>query len=193
MKKGIILVILMLVFACAAVAGKESPYIIGHITTCTGLMDNNYPADSTNWFYRKQHAVVQYFAYFLFPVSDVAGGIRARNKYFLFINPYELYSGSSGAAEGDNDKYTFENRWISPAGKIICEKILSWSKSDIKNKRIAVGDKQYIPYPFGNFIGINQTFPENGQEGMPEEKGLYHIEIYVNGELAAITFFEMKD
>jgi hypothetical protein len=104
-----------------------------------------------------------------------------------------VYSGIAPVNAGDTDKFTFENRWISPSGKVICEKILSWSKSDAKNKRLAIGDKQYIPYPFGNFIGINQTFPENGQDGMPVDKGLYHIEIYVNGELAAITFFEMKD
>jgi hypothetical protein len=34
---------------------------------------------------------------------------------------------------------------------------------------------------------------ENGQDKLPDEQGLYHIDLYINGELAAITFFEMKD
>lgn len=195
MKKIMLLLLTALLPVTAAFGGSKDPYVLGLITTCSGLI-NNYPADSTNWFYRQQHTVVQYFAYFLFPASAGAGGGTSasgkKDKYYLFINPYEMYSAGGSAMTGDEDNFSFENKWVSPSGKIICEKVLSWAKSS-SDKKVAVDDKQYIPYAFANFIGINQTFTENGQDGMPSEKGLYHIDIYVNGELAAITFFEMKD
>lgn len=63
---------------------QENKYVLGHITTCTGLI-NNYPADSTNWFYRKNHKVVQYFAYILFPVAKNI--IKITERKYLFINP----------------------------------------------------------------------------------------------------------
>ena len=194
--KKIALIILTALLPFAVFAGPDAPYTLGLITTCSGLI-NNYPADSTNWFYRQKHTVVQYFAYFLFPYSGStnAAGAAARDRYYLFVNPYELYSGGGTAGPGgaaDEDNFSFENKWVSPSGKVICEKVLSWTKSSSDN-RVQVDDKQYVPYAFANFIGINQTFTENGQDGMPSEKGLYHVDIYVNGGLAAITFFEMKD
>jgi hypothetical protein len=193
MKKIVLIILTVLLPVAAAFGGQKDPYILGHITTCSGLI-NNYPADSTNWFYRQQHTVVQYFAYFLFPSSGAGGvsGAGAKNKYYLFINPYVLYSRGGAAGTDDTDNFSFENKWVSPSGKTICEKVLSWAKSS-SDKRVSVEDRQYVPYAFANFIGINQTFTENGQDGLPSEKGLYHIDIFVNGELAAITFFEMKD
>jgi hypothetical protein len=189
--KKILLIAALLMTCAAAFAGDSDPYIVGHMTTCSGLMDNSYPADSTNWFYRNQHRAVQYWAYLLFPASGT-GTVNARNKYFLFKNTYDVYSGSVSRGREDGDNYSFENRWISPTGKLICEKILNWSKSS-SDKRVVVDGRQYVPYTFADFIGVNQTFPENGQEAIPSEKGLYHIDLYVNGELAGITFFEMKD
>jgi hypothetical protein len=191
MKKVLLAAIVLITGSAALIAGPQDPYIMGHITTCSGLMDNSYPADSTNWFYRNQHRAVQYWAYILFAASG-AGNVNMKNKYFLFKNPYELYSGSANRGREDGDNYSFENRWISPSGKLICEKILNWSKSS-SDKRVTVDGKQYVPYTFADFIGVNQTFPENGQEAIPSEKGLYHIDLYINGELASVTFFEMKD
>lgn len=191
MKKVLIILIAMLAGSAMLFAGPKDPYIIGHITTCSGLMENSYPADSINWFYRNQHRAVQYWAYLLFPASG-AGAVSVRNKYYLFKNTYELYSGRADRPAEDNDNFTFENRWISPGGKLICEKIMNWTKSS-SDKRVTIDGKQYVAYTFANFIGINQTFPENGQLAIPTEQGLYHIELYVNGELASETFFEMKD
>lgn len=187
MKKVLIAAIMIFM---AAVTLYSAPYMIGHITTCSGLMDNSYPADSTNWFYRNQHRAVQYWAYILFP-AGTAVNTNIKNKYYLFVNPYELYSGGAQGETGGDD-YSFENKWFSPSGKLICEKIMSWKKSS-SDKRVTAGGRQYIPYTFADFIGINQTFPENGQDAIPSEQGLYHIELYINGELASVTFFEMKD
>ncbi|MCX7699170.1 MAG: hypothetical protein N2114_06885 [Candidatus Goldbacteria bacterium] len=169
-------------------ADKQPAYIIGHITTCSGLI-NNYPADSVNWFYRSKHQVVQFFAYFLFYTKS-SFDYNLKNRQYLFVNPYEYYSGIRKIDEETN--FTFENIWVSPSKKVICEKILTFDKLST-DKRIGVADKQYIPYAFGNFIGINETFPENGQLGLPTEKGLYNIQLFINGELVSITFFEMKD
>jgi hypothetical protein len=191
MRKVLMIISLLITSSVMLIAGPHDPYLIGHITTCSGLMDNSYPADSTNWFYRNQHRAVQYWAYLLFPATG-AGTANVKNKYYLFKNPYELYSGSADRGREDADNFSFENRWISPTGKLICEKIMTWTKSS-SDKRVTVDGKQYIPYTFADFIGINQTFPENGQAAIPEEKGLYHIDLYVNGDLASVTFFEMKD
>ena len=191
MMKKVILILVIVMTCTPAFAGPQDPYIIGHITTCSGLMDNNYPADSTNWFFRNQHRAVQYWAYLLFPSTGAATS-NAKNKYFLFKNPYELYSGSADRGRDETDDFSFECRWISPAGKQICNKTMTWKKSS-SNNRVTVDGKQYVTYQFADFIGINQTFPENGQEAIPAEKGLYHIDLYVNGDLASVTFFEMKD
>lgn len=166
---------------------QENKYVLGHITTCTGLI-NNYPADSTNWFYRKNHKVVQYFAYILFPVAKNI--IKITERKYLFINPYERYS-KTGKIDFESN-FVFENRWLSPSGKLICEKINTWSigKSDT---RITLDGVQYVPYTFANYIGISEKFSENGQEKLPEETGLYHIKLFINSEIAVITFFEMKD
>jgi len=181
--------ILIIIFCSSGLfAEKQQPYIIGHITTCSGLI-NNYPADSINWFYRSSHKVIQFFAYFLFYTQSSFDSNLINRKY-LFINPYEYYSGLKRIDE--DTTFTFENIWVSPSKKVICEKILTVDKTSI-DKRISVLDKQYIPYAFGNFIGINESFPENGQNGLPTEKGLYSIILYINGNLASITFFEMKD
>lgn len=167
---------------------ESGNYILGHITTCTGLI-NNYPADSVNWFYRKNHKVVQYFAYILFPLEKRFLNVPFERKY-LFKNPYEIYS--KGISENYETDFTFENRWISPSGKVLCEKIVNWSP-DIKEKKIAIQGVQYIPYIFANFIGISEKFAENGQKELPAETGLYHINLYINSELKVITFFEIKD
>ena len=190
MKKLLLTAVIVFCFA-VAYAGTDAPYILGHITTCSGLMDNSYPADSTNWFYRTQHRAVQFWAYLLFPAGGTTG-VSVKNKYYLFKNPYELYSGSVPDKADDGDSYSFENKWVSPSGKVICEKIMGWTKSS-SEKRVIVDGRQYIPYTFANFIGVNQTFPENGQQAIPQEQGLYHIDLYVNGKLASVTFFEMKD
>ena len=115
--------LLVIIFAAASClhAADAPGWITGHITTCSGLI-NNYPADSTNWFYRGQHNVVQYFAYILFPVKSVS--FQMTERYYLFENPYRYYSGSSGFS--DSEDYVFENKWVSPSGKVICEKMLKW-------------------------------------------------------------------
>ena len=179
--------LLICLFACSCLIAADKGYKIGHITMCTGLV-NNYPADSVNWFYRKKHKVVQYFCYFLF--SSKRDTINLMSQEHLFINPFEIYSGQGEYS--DEDSFVFENKWVSPSGKIICEKVLSWNKLD-SDKNVTVNDKQYIPYAFANYIGIGTMYSENGQERLPNEKGLYHVDMYVNGELAAVSFFEMKD
>jgi hypothetical protein len=186
--KKIVFVLVLFFYSAFLFADKQPAYILGHITTCTGLI-NNYPADSVNWFYRNQHKVVQFFAYFLFR-TQFSFEYNLKTRQHLFINPYEYYSGQKRFDE--ETSYTFENIWISPSKKVICEKIITFDKTST-DKRIGVADKQYIPYAFGNFIGINETFAENGQLGLPAEKGLYSIQLFVNGELVSITFFEMKD
>ena len=108
----------------------------------------------------------------------------------LFINPFELYSGQGKYSDEDN--FVFENKWVSPSGKTVCEKVLSWNKLD-SDKNVTVDGRQYVPYAFANYIGIDKMYSENGQERLPSEKGLYHINIYVNGKKAATSFFEMKD
>lgn len=171
----------------AAVFNNSNGYVIGHITTCTGLI-NEYPADSTNWFYRKTHSVVQYWVYMLFPSGGQ--GKSATFKPNLFVNPYSFYSGTGKYKSETN--FVFENKWVSPSGKVICSKVMSWDKKTA-NKRVNVDGKEFIPYVFANFIGISMPAKDNGQEALPDEEGLYHVELYVNGELAAVTFFEMKD
>jgi hypothetical protein len=174
--------------AAALFADRISPVLIGHITTCSGLI-NNYPADSTNWFFKNQHNVVQYFAYILFPVSDVTLSIK--EKKHLFINPYAMYSGAnSGEVEDVN---AFECRVISPTGKVICEKLANWDRTAVENKRVNVEDREYLPYVFANYFGIKQMYPENGQKALPDEIGLYHISLYLNGRMIAMTFFEIKE
>ena len=83
MKKGVILLLALLFLPTAASYGtfnSSSSYILGHITTCTGFI-NNYPADSTNWFYRKNHNVVQYFAYLLFPTGTASGFAKTKKIF----------------------------------------------------------------------------------------------------------------
>lgn len=186
--KKIFFITIIFFYSVFTFAERQPSYIIGHITTCSGLI-NNYPADSVNWFYRSKHKVIQFFAYFLFLTQSTID-YNLRNRQHLFINPYEYYSGLKKIDE--DTSFTFENIWISPSKKIICEKIITFDKLS-SDKRIGVMDKQYIPYAFGNFIGINESCSENGQMGLPTEKGLYNIQLYVNGNLTSITFFEMKD
>ena len=186
MKRAFLTAVLALASALAF-AGAPVSFIAGHITTCSGFV-NGYPADTTNWFFRSQHKVVQYFAYFIFPAGS--GGTASKNKDYRFINTYEFYSGTGRFK--DEDTYVFENRWISPSGKTIAEKLYTWNKSSTTD-RVTVDNMQYVPYSFINYIGITQMFKENGQERTPDEAGLYHIDLYINGELAAVTFFEMKD
>jgi len=174
------------VFVLSVPAAAKQEIILGHITTCSGLI-NNYPADSTNWFFRKQHKVVQYFAYMLFPAREY--NFPGRDTRHLFINPYVLYSDETYY----EDNMVFENRWITPSGGVISEKVMSWTVPTESEKKMTVGDRQYIPYVFSNYIGIQERFSQNGQEKLPAEKGLYHIELYLNGSLIAVTFFEMKD
>lgn len=185
--KALAIIALVVVFAAFAAASERQGYLSGHITTCTGLI-NDYPADTTNWFFRAQHKVVQYWAYFLFPSGGEMSS--AKSRQYLFINPYEFYSG--GSKYKDENNYVFENKWISPSGKVICEKVMSWDKSTSK-KDVTVENKKYIPYIFANYVGITAMEKDNGQERLPDEQGLYHIDLYINGELAAVTFFEMKD
>jgi hypothetical protein len=183
-----LLVLSALFMACTPIFGAAQPaYIPGHITTCHAFI-NGYPADTTNWFFRSQHKVVQYWAYFLFPYGTDTQTVRS--KAFLFVNPYEYYSGKGDGR--DENSYVFENKWISPSGKVVAEKTFSWDKTT-SSDRVTIEDRVYIPYAFINYIGIAQMFKENGQEKLPDEVGLYHINLYINGELAAVTFFEMKD
>ncbi|MCE5300126.1 MAG: hypothetical protein LLG37_04535 [Spirochaetia bacterium] len=188
MKRRILAAALLFCVASAGVASDSGGYITGLVTTCTGII-NSYPADTTNWFFRGQHKVIQYYAYFIFPRGSGAG-TAVKPKPFLFINPYELYSGKSGYRDEDN--YVFENRWISPTGKTIGELVVSWNKNSATDK-ITVDSRDYVTYKFINYMGLTQTIIENGQERLPDETGLYHINLYINGELAAVTFFEMKD
>jgi hypothetical protein len=188
-KKNLFILLFTCVF-CTIFAGSfnsSTGYVMGHITTCTGLI-NDYPADSTNWFYRKNHSVVQYWVYMLFPAGPVSGASVLKPHHF--VNPYNFYSGT-GVFKSENN-YTFENKWVSPSGKILCEKIVTWDKKSA-NKRVNVGGVECVPYVFANYAGISMPAKENGQTALPDEKGLYHVELYVNGELAAVTFFEMKD
>ena len=187
MKKKAVFLIIILAVSAACFASDGQRWMTGHITTCSGLI-NNYPADSTNWFYRGQHNVVQYFAYILFPVKSVSFNMAER--YYLFENPYKYYSGASDFS--DSEDYVFENKWVSPSGKIICEKMVKWTKS-ASDKKVSVNDRQFVPYVFANYAGIKQMYRENGQERLPDEPGLYHIDLYINGVLSAVTFFEMKD
>ncbi len=186
MKTVIALLFLLAVYS-PVFAAQDRAFVIGHMTTCSGLI-NNYPADSTNWFYRAQHAVIQYFAYLLFPVKSQS--LNMSDRHYLFVNPYKYYAGQSGSE--DSEDFIFENRWISPSGKIICEKTVKWAKSS-NDKAITVNDRQYVPYVLANYAGIKQMYRENGQERLPDEPGLYHINLYVNGILSGVTFFELKD
>ncbi len=187
MKKLVITAVLFLMPLFSGAADGPGPYLIGHITTCSGLI-NNYPADSTNWFYKNKHKVVQYFVYFLFRTGGQAA--RTGNRYYNFVNPFEYYSGASRYYDEEN--FVFENKWVSPSGRVICEQVVSWNRYDTE-KNVRVDNKQYVPYAFANYIGIKDLYTENGQTGLPKEKGLYHINLYVNGDLAAVTFFEIKD
>jgi hypothetical protein len=180
-------IMLLLALAAPAAASECQGYLSGHITTCTGLI-NNYPADTTNWFFRAQHKVVQYWAYFLFPTGGDNPG--RKSKQYLFINPYEMYSANSKYRDDNN--YVFENKWMSPSGKVICDKVANWDKSTSKDVLLVDG-KKYVAYIFANFTGIKEIEKDNGQEMALDEQGLYHINLYINGELAAVTFFEMKD
>lgn len=186
MRKLVIIIFILLNFNILFAEYKN--YLFGHITTCTGLI-NNYPADSVNWFYRKNHKVVQYFAYILFPFEKNFLNIPLEKKY-IFKNPYEIYS--KGIYSEYENEFIFENKWISPSGKVICEKMLSWTL-DFKGKKIVMDGIAYIPYIFANYIGIAEKIPENGQKELPVETGLYHINLYINSELKVITFFEIKD
>lgn len=189
MKINIAAVLAFLFVSAPVFAVSKPAFIVGHMTTCSGLI-NNYPADSTNWFYRAQHAVIQYFAYLLFPVKTQSLNMSEMpDRHYLFINPYKYYAGLAGGY--DTDDFVFENRWLSPSGKIICEKSVKWSKSGVRT--ITINDRQYVPYVFANYAGIRQMYRENGQESLPDETGLYHIDLYVNGVLSGVTFFEMKD
>ncbi|PKL91421.1 MAG: hypothetical protein CVV21_07505 [Candidatus Goldiibacteriota bacterium HGW-Goldbacteria-1] len=186
--KRIILAVILTVFASALFGAKTSPVLTGHITTCSGLI-NNYPADTTNWFFRTQHQVVQYWAYLLFPAKHSSPGMKQRNHFFE--NPYAVYSGA-GSQEVE-DSNIFELRIISPTGKVIAEKVLNWDKNAAENKKVTVDSGEYLPYVVANYIGIKQMFPENGQGLLPDEIGLYHVDLYLNGRKIAMTFFEMKD
>jgi len=169
-------------------AEKTSPVLIGHITTCSGLI-NNYPADTTNWFFRAQHQVVQYWAYLLFPDKQASPGMKQRNHYFE--NPYAVYSGA-GTDEVEISNI-FELRIISPSGKTIAEKVLNWDRNMSENKKVTVDNREYLPYVVADYIGIKQMYPENGQGLLPDEIGLYHADLYLNGRKIAMTFFEIKD
>jgi len=177
-KRWLALAAVLLAFSAPAFTAEHQGFLSGHITTCTGLI-NDYPADTTNWFYRAQHKVVQYWAYFLFPSGGEMS--TAKSRQYLFVNPYEFYSG--GSKYRDENNYVFENKWISPSGKVICEKVMSWDKSSSK-KEVLVDGKKYIPYIFANYSGITAIEKDNGQERLLDEQGLYHIDLYINGELA---------
>ncbi len=187
MRKQFAAALIIAAFCAPVFAGEAGGFIPGHITTCHAFI-NGYPADTTNWFFRAQHKVVQYWAYFLFPSGKEIAAAKSKN--YLFINPYELYSGAGKFKDENN--YVFENRWISPSGKTIAEKVYSWNKTSATDK-ITIDNRNYVSYAFINYVGIAQMFKENGQERLPDEVGLYHINLYINGELAAVTFFEMKD
>jgi hypothetical protein len=81
---------------------------------------------------------------------------------------------------------------MSPSGKVIFDKVANWDKSTSKDVLLVDG-KKYVAYIFANFTGIKEIEKDNGQEMALDEQGLYHINLYINGELAAVTFFEMKD
>ncbi len=185
MKK--VFLLFMLIFFAVGLYAADS-YLIGHITTCSGLI-NSYPIDSKNWFYRGTDKAIQYWAYILFPSS---GGkdVNLRNRDFLFINPYILYS--KGGGNSDTDSYVFEDRWIDPAGDVICERVATWDKTN-SNERVEVDGKQFSPYVCANYIEIDNILTENGQKKTPEKQGLYHVNLFINGKLSAITFFEMKN
>lgn len=187
MVKKLIISALLCLAPYVLFAAENQGYIAGHITTCSSFI-NGYPADTTNWFFRAQHKVIQYWAYFLFPYGKEAAAVK--NRSFLFVNPYEYYSGKGDFKDENN--YVFENKWISPSGKVIAQKTFSWDKGSSSDK-VSIENRTYVPYAFINYIGLAQMFKENGQEKLPEEQGLYHINLYINGELAAVTFFEMKD
>ncbi|MEI7542510.1 MAG: hypothetical protein WCJ94_04590 [bacterium] len=185
--KKIVLLALMCLAPIVALASENQGYIAGHITTCSAFV-NGYPSDTTNWFFRAQHKVIQYWAYFLFPSGSELTAVK--NREYLFVNPFEYYSGKGEIK--DSNSYVFENKWISPTGKVVAEKTFTWDKTSSADK-VTIEDKVYVPYAFINYIGITQMFKENGQDKLPDEQGLYHINLYINGELAAVTFFEMKD
>jgi len=185
MKK--IILIFVMVFAGLNIYGAD-PYMIGHITTCSGLI-NGYPLDSKNWFYRGSDKAIQYWAYMLFP-AGLEKEINLKNHYYLFVNPYEIYSKNGGGSTPES--YVFEDSWVSPSGDIICERVVTWDQAS-SNDRVEVDGKQYNAYICANYIEIDNILTENGQKKTPEKQGLYHINLYINGKLSAITFFEMKN
>ncbi len=188
--KKVLLTLLICGVLHAAVYAGGNGYIMGHITTCTGLL-NNYPADTKNWFYRGQDKIIQYWCYMLFPGATKS--IQIKDTEHLFLNTYEMYTGGSSVLGEDTDKYVFENKWIDPNGKVICSKIVNWDKGSAIAKKIIIDSKEYIPYIFANYIEIDTAVAINGQDSLPEKQGLYHINLYVNGKPAAVTFFEMKN
>src|ERR1051326_2301640 len=61
--------LLFLVLFLSTPGVSQSKVVVSLLTTCSRLAPNQYPADSTNWFYPDVHPQIVFFAHLLFPVE----------------------------------------------------------------------------------------------------------------------------
>src|SRR4051812_45502799 len=148
---------------------------ISLLTTCSRLSRNQYPDDSTNWFYPSTHPQVVFFAHMIFPLRPEldeapAPGIKAgpanQGPWHppLFL-PRDTAAPDNGAGTGASlasDLHYAQAIWYAPDDQVVAsfgQTMPARAEKDI----LHLQGRDYIPHTFAMAIGTRDVRVQAGQ------------------------------
>jgi hypothetical protein len=189
--------ILILFLALAPSAAAVEP-LVSLVTTCTRMSANSFPEDTVNWYYPSRHKQVVYFAHLLFPLSGESGQAKPPALSALpedwrtpMVLPQPVLTPASSGMNADHQPYV-EAVWKGPDESVVAAYGLTMPARTSK-EFVRVGELYYVPHTFAMAIGTADLRSQAGQKQLPDIKGLYHIDLKVEGKATAITFFSVLE
>jgi hypothetical protein len=184
----------------AALPALADDQVASLLTTCSQMSANGYPADTVNWFYPSRHGQVVYFAHLLFPLAGSLAPQPATGTAQMALSagwhapmalPTPAPQPSASGVRADFQPFV-EASWVAPDdSRIACYGVTLPAKNS--KEFVHVDGRWFIPQTFAMAIGTRDLRPAAGQVALPEWKGLYHIDLKVQGQLCGITFFSVLE
>jgi hypothetical protein len=193
-------ILLSALLALAAVPALAEDQVTSLLITCSQMTSNGYPADTVNWFYPSRHGQVVFFAHLLFPLasSSAPQPSTATAQAALPVGwhapmalPTPTAQPTASGVRADFQPWV-EASWVAPdESRIACYGVTLPAKNS--KEFVHVDGRWYIPQTFAMAIGTRDLRPAAGQSALPEWKGLYHIDLRVQGQLCGVTFFSVLE
>jgi hypothetical protein len=193
--------LLLMLLGLSAVPVLAEEQVVSMLTTSSQLTANGYPADTVNWFYPSRHGQMVFFAHLLFPlagssapqaVTPMAQAALPAGWHAPMVLPAAAAPAFAvGGVRADYQPWV-EASWVAPdETRIACYGVTLPAKNS--KEFVRVDGRWWIPQTFAMDIGTRDLRPAAGQVSLPEWKGLYHIDLRVQGQLCGITFFSVLE